>query len=58
MKFWKQIRTMKISSQGVCDEDNTASEKTILANSGHFENIIEVDGCRMKRFLINKNRIL
>lgn len=39
----------------VCDEDNIASEKTILANSGHFENIIEVDGCRMKRFWINTN---
>ena len=39
----------------VCDEDNIASEKTILANSGHFEKIIEVDGCRMKRFWINTN---
>ncbi len=36
----------------VCDEDNTASEKTILANGGYLENIIEVDGCRMKRFWI------
>ena len=37
----------------VCDEDNVASEKTILANRGRLENIIEVDGCRMKRFWIN-----
>ena len=42
----------------VCDEDNIASEKTILANSGLFEKIIEVDGCRMKRFWINTNRDL
>ncbi|WP_081646762.1 GNAT family N-acetyltransferase [Butyrivibrio sp. AD3002] len=37
----------------VCDEDNVASEKTILANGGQLENTIEVDGCRMKRFWIN-----
>ena len=36
----------------VCDADNIASEKTIIANGGQFENIIEVDGCRMKRFWI------
>ena len=39
----------------VCDEDNTASEKTILANNGSLENIIEVEGCRMKRFWIDTN---
>jgi predicted acetyltransferase len=37
----------------VCDEDNVASERTILANNGQLENIIEVEGCRMKRFWIN-----
>ena len=37
----------------VCDEDNATSEKTILANRGKLENIIEVDGCRMKRFWID-----
>jgi predicted acetyltransferase len=35
-----------------CDADNIASEKTILANGGVFENIIEVDGSRMKRYWI------
>ncbi len=37
----------------VCDADNIASEKAILANGGQLENIIETDGCRMKRFWIN-----
>lgn len=36
-----------------CDSDNTASEKTILANSGVFENTINVDGTEMKRYWIN-----
>ncbi len=36
----------------VCDEDNAASERMILANRGQLENIIEVDGCNMKRFWI------
>ena len=35
-----------------CDIKNEASEKTILANGGVFEKIIEVDGCRMKRYWI------
>ena len=35
-----------------CDVENTASEKTILANGGVFENIIEVDGSRMKRYWV------
>ena len=42
----------------VCDADNIASEKTILANGGQIENIIEVDGCKMKRFWIEINRNL
>ncbi len=33
----------------VCDETNAASEKTILANGGVFENSIDINGCRMKR---------
>ena len=37
----------------VCDETNTASEKTILANGGVFEKYIETGGCRMKRYWIN-----
>lgn len=37
----------------VCDEKNKAGEKTILANNGVFENYIEVNGCRMKRYWIN-----
>lgn len=36
----------------VCDADNTPSEKTIIANGGQLENIIEADGCKMKRFWI------
>lgn len=37
----------------VCDETNTASEKTILANGGVFEKYIETGGCRMKRYWID-----
>ncbi len=37
----------------VCDETNTASEKTILANRGIFEGYVEIDGCMMKRYWIN-----
>lgn len=36
----------------ICSETNPASEKTILANGGVFENTIEVDGCTMKRYWI------
>jgi predicted acetyltransferase len=36
----------------VCDHDNIASEKTILANGGVFEKEIDVDGSTMKRFWI------
>lgn len=36
----------------VCNEDNTASEKTIIANGGIYEKTIDVDGDRMKRFRI------
>ena len=35
-----------------CDADNTASEKTILANGGVFEKCIDVDGTQMKRYWI------
>lgn len=36
-----------------CDEDNYASEKTILANGGVFEKNIIVDDCVMNRYWIN-----
>lgn len=35
-----------------CDEDNKASEKTILSNGGVFEKTIVADGCTMKRYWI------
>ncbi len=35
-----------------CDVTNPASEKVILENGGIFENIIDVDGCRIKRYWI------
>lgn len=35
-----------------CDENNVASEKTILANGGVFEKTLDVDGCIMKRYWI------
>lgn len=35
-----------------CDEDNLASEKTILANGGVYEKSIEVDGSRIRRYWI------
>ncbi len=35
-----------------CAETNIASEKTILSNGGIFENTIEVNGIRIKRFWI------
>ena len=35
-----------------CNLDNTASEKTILANGGIFEKMIDVDGSQMKRYWI------
>lgn len=35
-----------------CDDDNTASEKTIIANGGVFEREVIVDGQAMKRFWI------
>ena len=37
----------------VCDVDNIASEKTIVANGGEFEKEISVDGNMMKRFWVN-----
>lgn len=36
-----------------CDADNTASEKTIIANGGIFEKEIEVHGDMIKRFWIS-----
>lgn len=36
-----------------CDVNNTASEKTILANGGVFEKTVEVDGSTMKRYWIS-----
>ena len=41
----------------VCDADNIASEKTILANGGQLENIIELDCCKMKRFWITTGKL-
>ena len=35
-----------------CDADNEASEKTILANGGVFEKLIEVDGKPTKRYWV------
>lgn len=35
-----------------CNVRNGASEKTILANGGIYEKMIEVDGCKMKRYWI------
>lgn len=35
-----------------CNVKNNASEKTILANGGVYEKIIDVDGCKMKRYWI------
>ncbi|WP_075721302.1 GNAT family N-acetyltransferase [Roseburia sp. 499] len=35
-----------------CDVNNTASEKNILANGGVYENTIDVDGSKMKRYWI------
>lgn len=38
-----------------CNDDNTASEKTILANGGVFENTITVNNKVMKRYWITVN---
>ena len=35
-----------------CNSENAASEKVIIANGGIFEKIIDVDGCKMKRYWI------
>ena len=35
-----------------CDVKNEASEKTILANGGVYENTIDVEDCKMKRYWI------
>lgn len=35
-----------------CDEDNTASEKTILANGGVYEKTVCVDGQNIRRYWI------
>ena len=57
----EMLRLNKINAAGmgiekmlvVCNADNIASEKTIIANGGLLESIIEAEGCRMKRFWIN-----
>ncbi len=36
-----------------CEETNIASEKTIISNGGIYENTIEVDGTKIKRFWID-----
>lgn len=36
-----------------CEVGNLASEKTILANGGVFEKIIDIDGCQIKRYWIS-----
>ena len=38
-----------------CHSDNTASEKTILANGGIYEKTIVVDGTEIKRYWITLN---
>lgn len=35
-----------------CNARNEASEKTILANGGVYEETIDVDGCKIKRYWI------
>ncbi len=35
-----------------CDDDNLASEKTIVKNGGVYEKDVPVDGCMVKRFWI------
>ena len=35
-----------------CDEGNVASERTIIAGGGVYENTIDVDGDKMKRYWI------
>ena len=35
-----------------CEDGNIGSEKTILANGGVYENTIDVEGDKMKRFWI------
>ena len=41
-----------------CNVDNIASEKTIMANGGIFESLIEVDNETMKRYWITVDREL
>ena len=36
-----------------CDFDNIPSEKTITANGGKFEKVVDVDGRKMKRFWVH-----
>lgn len=36
-----------------CDEDNPASERTIIACGGAYEKTVEVDGTLIKRYWIN-----
>ena len=35
-----------------CNSNNTASEKTIIANGGKFEKEIDVEGRKMKRYWV------
>ena len=39
-----------------CDEENIASERTIIANGGVYEKSIEVEGSIIKRYRIETNR--
>ncbi len=49
----QNAKTLGISKLLVtCQKTNTASEKTILSNGGIYENTIEVDGTKIKRFWI------
>lgn len=56
-----RLNTLKAKTLGIskllitCDANNQASEKTILANGGVFEKMIEIDGCFMKRYWITVN---
>ena len=52
LPFCKEINLDKVLI--TCNEDNIASEKTILANGGAYEStVIDPSGCKLKRFWID-----
>lgn len=59
--YFKEILRLNIQNAKVlgipkllitCNDENEASEKTILANNGVYEKTIEIDGRKMKRYWI------